>query len=211
MIKLRQSRFLSTVAKNAHLINMSKMKLSNAQKDRIHQMMRVNQAGELGAVQIYAGQQFILRNTSTQPLLQHMAQQEQHHYDTFNSIVSENRIKPTIMWPLWRVAGFSLGAITAALGKEGAMACTEAVETVIGQHYNDQLRELEDFRKSTDCDETKTMLDHIKGIVKQFRDEELEHLDTAVEHDSQKAPLRSLLSGVIKVGCKTAIAISERV
>ncbi|KAF9399169.1 ubiquinone biosynthesis monooxygenase Coq7 [Podila epigama] len=101
------------------------------------------------------------------------------------------------------MAGFALGAGTALLGKEAAMACTEAVETVIGGHYNDQLREL-------------LKIDHpdiaeLRKTVQQFRDDELEHLETALEHDAQKAPQHELLSNAIKQGCKAAIWISSKV
>jgi 3-demethoxyubiquinol 3-hydroxylase len=191
-------------------INLQSLKLPVSQLNRIHEMIRVNQAGELGAVQIYKGQMFVLRNTKDQPVLQHMADQEKVHYDTFNKTISDNSIRPTIMWPVWRVAGFSLGAITAMLGREGAMACTEAVETVIGKHYNDQLRELEEFKRSSDCKETVAGLEELKSTIRKFRDEELEHLDTAVKNEAQKAPLHSVISNVIKVGCGAAIWVSER-
>ncbi|KAF9127969.1 ubiquinone biosynthesis monooxygenase Coq7 [Mortierella sp. 14UC] len=180
------------------------LRLSKEQRELLEEMVRVDQAGELGANWIYRGQYAVLgSDKKVGPLLQHMWDQEKHHLKVFDGIVSQYRVRPTALRPIWEMAGFALGAGTALLGKEAAMACTEAVETVIGGHYNDQLREL-------------LKIDHpdiaeLRKVVKQFRDDELEHLETALEHDAQKAPQHELLSNAIKQGCKAAIWISSKV
>ncbi|KAF9584073.1 ubiquinone biosynthesis monooxygenase Coq7 [Lunasporangiospora selenospora] len=180
------------------------LRLSKEQREMLEEMIRIDQAGELGANWIYRGQYAVLgSDKKVGPLLEHMWEQEKHHLRVFDGMVSKYRVRPTAMRPLWEVAGFLLGAGTAMLGKEAAMACTEAVETVIGGHYNDQLREL-------------LKIDHpdiaeLRKVVKEFRDDELEHLETAIEHDAQKAPHHELLSNLINQGCKTAIWISGKV
>ncbi|KAF9144414.1 ubiquinone biosynthesis monooxygenase Coq7 [Mortierella sp. GBA39] len=180
------------------------LKLSKEQRELLEEIIRVDQAGELGANWIYRGQYAVLgSDKKVGPLLQHMWDQEKHHLKVFDGIVSQYRVRPTALRPIWEMAGFALGAGTALLGKEAAMACTEAVETVIGGHYNDQLREL-------------LKIDHpdiaeLRKVVKQFRDDELEHLETALEHDAHKAPQHELLSNAIKQGCKAAIWISSKV
>ncbi|KAG6861736.1 hypothetical protein C0995_012741 [Termitomyces sp. Mi166 len=117
----------------------------------------------------------------------------------------QHRIRPTILTEVAKVAGFGLGAVTALMGKEAAMACTEAVETVIGEHYDDQLVEMESLPQ----DHPSVPL--LKEVVKEFRDDELEHLDTAVENFSQQAPAHALLSSVIGAGCKVAIELCKRI
>ncbi|KAL1923388.1 uncharacterized protein VTP21DRAFT_8368 [Calcarisporiella thermophila] len=180
------------------------LNLTPSQRALLSQMLRVDQAGEVGANYIYQGQIFVLgRDKKLKPILEHMWEQEKNHLRVFDELIGKYRARPSALRPLWEAAGFVLGAGTALLGKEAAMACTEAVETVIGGHYNDQLREL-------------LKIDHpdiaeLRKIIAKFRDEELEHLDTAVDHDAQKAPLHTLLSGVISQGCKAAIWVAERV
>lgn len=136
-----------------------------------------------------------------------MLAQERVHLSTFDKILRVNQIRPTLMRPVWHVAGALLGAGTAMLGKEGAMMCTEAVETVIGEHYNDQLREL----RQELGDEQMAEFKELRQIIQKFRDEELEHLDHAVLNDSKKAPMHGPLSELIKFGCRGAIWISSRV
>ncbi|KAJ3077475.1 ubiquinone biosynthesis monooxygenase Coq7 [Quaeritorhiza haematococci] len=168
-------------------------------------MLRVNHAGEIGADYIYRGQLAVLgRDKKVGPLIQHMWEQEKLHLETFEKIIGENRVRPTALRPMWEAVGFALGAGTALLGKEAAMACTEAVETVIGEHYNDQLRELLKVEGNEDVEK-------LKSVIKQFRDDELGHLDTAVLHDSKKALLYPGLTAVIQQGCKAAIWLASRV
>ncbi|KAG0328881.1 ubiquinone biosynthesis monooxygenase Coq7 [Dissophora globulifera] len=189
---------------NTTASNVPPLRLSKEQRAMLEQMIRVDQAGELGANWIYRGQYAVLgSDKKVGPLLQNMWDQEKHHLKVFDGIISQYRVRPTLLRPFWEMAGFALGAGTALLGKEAAMACTEAVETVIGGHYNDQLKEL-------------LKIDHpdiaeLRKIVQQFRDDELEHLETALEHDAQKAPQHEHISNFIKEGCKLAIWVSGKV
>lgn len=143
----------------------------------------------------------------------HMYDQEAAHFKTFNELIAKHRIRPTLMYPIWQVAATTLGWTTAMLGREAAMACTEAVETEIGGHYNGQVRVLLDMVAKMEAEgeepgeELKTLVQEIRKI----RDEELEHLDHAVENDAKKAVPHELLTGVIRAGCRAAIAVSERI
>lgn len=147
----------------------------------------------------------ILGRTSVGPTIQHMWDQEKEHLKKFEQIVTERRVRPTVLVPLWNLAGYVLGAGTALLGKEAAMACTVAVEEVISEHYDNQLRELLSSEGVTD--ENKELLD----TIKKFRDEELEHLHIGEENDAEQAPMYQALSTIIQTGCKAAIWLSERI
>ncbi|KAF7727336.1 hypothetical protein EC973_007645 [Apophysomyces ossiformis] len=180
--------------------------LSAAEKDVIAPMIRVDQSGEVGAYYIYKGQMAVLgHDKKLRPLLQEMWDQEKVHLELFDDLVGKHRVRPSVLRPLWEVAGFAVGAGTALMGKEAAMACTEAVETVIGQHYDEQLRQLFEIKNHNKD------LEYLCKTVAKCRDEELEHHDIAVEHDARRAPFHSLLSAVIKQGCKTAIWVASRV
>ncbi len=166
---------------------------------RIARMIRVDHAGEYGAARIYAGQLAVLGRGDKGDLLRHMRDQEQRHLETFDAMVAERRVRPTALLPLWHVAGFVLGAATAALGERAAMACTVAVEDTIEAHYAAQLETLP-AEEST-----------LRGTIETFRAEELEHRDIGLAHEAERAPGYRLLTEVIKRGCRAAIAISERV
>ncbi|KAI9251554.1 ubiquinone biosynthesis protein Coq7 [Sporodiniella umbellata] len=192
-----KARFLSTVTSRT---------LTNEEKELITPMIRVDQAGEVGAYYIYKGQIAVLgKDKKLQPILQEMWDQEKVHLERFNQLVGEHRVRPSLLRPLWEVAGYAVGYGTALLGKEAAMACTEAVETVIGGHYDDQLRELVTLK-----DPNQEIVELSKTVA-QFRDEELEHHDIAVAHDAQLAPMHTVLKNVIMQGCKTAIWVASRV
>jgi len=178
------------------------MTVSSQDRQLYDRIIRVDHAGELGADRIYAGQYAVLGNTKSGPIIRHMWEQEKVHLATFKDLIGKHRVRPTAMFPIWNVAGFLLGAGTALLGKEAAMACTVAVEDTIVKHYDNQIREL----MANGTDQHKELLD----IIKKFRDEELEHHDTGLENDAQRAPLYDALTQVIKVGCRGAIWISER-
>ncbi|XP_072319701.1 5-demethoxyubiquinone hydroxylase, mitochondrial [Eucyclogobius newberryi] len=173
------------------------------EKEMLNQMLRVDHAGEYGANRIYAGQMAVLGRSQTGPLIQEMWDQEKKHLERFNEILAENRIRPTALLPLWNIAGFVLGASTALLGKEGAMACTVAVEESITEHYNSQIRAL--MEKDPD---RYTELLH---VIKEFRDDEMEHHDTGLEHDAETIPGYWLLKTAIQLGCKVAISASQRI
>lgn len=179
--------------------------LSTTQRHDLGSALRVDQAGEVAANYIYKGQLAVLGNDpKSGPLIQEMWDQEKKHLFVMNKLQMQHRIRPTILWEVAKVAGFGLGAVTALMGKEAAMACTEAVETVIGEHYDDQLRELDNFPSHPS-------LPLLKDVIVEFRDDELEHLDTAVEHKSQQAPAHALLSTIIGGGCKVAIELCKRI
>ena len=162
-------------------------------------MIRVNQAGEYGAKRIYEGQLSVLKNTPTAPIIQHMADQEEEHLDTFNRLLVENDTRPTALLPLWNVMGYGLGVASALMGEKAAMACTIAVEEVIGEHYAKQAETLD--KKD----------DKLKSTLEKFRDDELDHLETGVQHDGESAPGYEIMKTIVQFGCRTAIKISEKI
>ena len=163
-------------------------------------MLRVNQAGEYGATRIYAGQLAVLsKGSHAAHQIARMAGQEQRHLDRFNALLAQRSVRPTILQPLWNVAGFMLGATTALISEEAAMACTDAVETEIDRHYSAQLDELGDSDPELAAD------------IAEFRAEELEHRDTARALGSTSAPAYPLLTGAIRAGCRLAIGLSKRI
>ena len=166
---------------------------------RLARMIRVDHAGEYGAARIYAGQIAVRGTGPAGDALRHMQAQEQAHLDTFSALVATRRVRPTALLPLWHLAGFALGAATAALGDKAAMACTVAVEDAIEAHYAEQVAVLGE----TEPD--------LKATLETFRAEELEHRDTALAHGAEQAPGYRLLYGMINRGCRVAIAISERI
>jgi ubiquinone biosynthesis monooxygenase Coq7 len=166
-------------------------------------MIRVDHAGEYGAARIYAGQLAVLGRGDKGDLLRHMQAQERVHLATFSGLIASRRVRPTALLPFWHLAGFALGAATAALGTRAAMACTVAVEEAIDEHYSDQLAALES--RESDCEP------ELIETITRFRADELEHRDIGLENEAEKTPGYRLLSAAIKAGCKVAIRISERV
>ena len=164
----------------------------------VARMIRVDHAGEYGAARIYAGQLAVLGRGAAGDTLRHMRAQEQRHLDTFNGLIAERRVRPTALMPLWHLAGFALGAATAALGEKAAMACTVAVEETIDAHYTRQIDALDDAEAP------------LRGTIEAFRAEEREHRDIGLERGAEQAPGYRLLSAVIRAGCRLAIAASER-
>ena len=189
--------------------------LSDEQRKFLDSALRVNQAGELAATLIYAAQTppVVKAHPHLQPLMKHMYDQEAGHFKTFNELLAKHRIRPTVMYPAWQAAATVLGWTTGMMGREAAMACTEAVETEIGTHYNSQVRELfkwmqELKEKGEEIDpELKVLIDDIKRI----RDEELEHLDHAIENDAKEAKPYEPITDIIRYGCRGAIWVSERI
>jgi ubiquinone biosynthesis monooxygenase Coq7 len=163
-------------------------------------MLRVNQAGEYGATRIYAGQLAVLRrNAPESKLIARMAAQEDRHLKRFNALMAERRVRPTALQPVWNVAGFALGAVTALISEKAALACTDAVETEIDRHYGDQLRELGESDPEFAAD------------IVEFQAEELEHRDTAREAGAAQAVGYPLLTAAIRAGCRVAIGLSKRI
>ena len=163
-------------------------------------MIRVDQAGEYGATRIYAGQLAVLRGRSPSAHeITRMAAQEQRHLDRFDRLMAARGVRPTALQPVWNVAGFALGAATALISEEAAMACTEAVETEIDRHYGEQLEAIGEDDPELAAD------------IAEFRAEELEHRDTARAHGSANAPAYPLLTVAIRAGCRLAIGLSKRI
>lgn len=189
--------------------------LSKAQKAYLDAALRVNHAGELAATLIYTAQTPPINTAHPhlRPLMKHMYDQEAGHFKKFNELLSKHRVRPTAMYPLWTVMASGLGWATGVMGREAAMACTEAVETEIGEHYNNQVRELLAWRQELEA-RGEGFGEEMGGLVedvRRIRDEELEHLDHAVENDAKAANPYELLTGVIRAGCRGAIWVSERV
>jgi ubiquinone biosynthesis monooxygenase Coq7 len=168
----------------------------------IASMIRVNHAGEYGAKQIYAGQLAVLgHDPKIRKLLEHMAEQELVHLEYFENEIVSRRTRPSLLQPFWHLAGYAVGAITAKIGVEAAMACTVAVESVIAEHYQEQLDALEGIPEEK----------KLRNAIRKFKEEEEEHLDIGIENDAELAPAYRLLSLLIKGGSKVAIEIAKRV
>lgn len=165
----------------------------------VERILRVDHAGEYGAKRIYDGQLAVLGKSAAAPTIRHMAQQEQAHLDAFDRLLPERRVRPTLLSPLWHVGGFALGAATALLGEKAAMACTEAVEEVIDEHYARQIEKLGEAEPE------------LRGTIEQFRADEITHRDTARAEGAAEAPGYELLSKGIRAITRGAIWLSERV
>lgn len=176
---------------------------SNTANHNLDEILRVDHAGEYGAVRIYEGQLAVLgkRKGSQQSvrLIRHMADQEYEHLDRFNKLLNEHNVRPTALTPIWHVAGFALGAATALLGEKSAMTCTAAVEEVIDQHYANQTQLIDDENQD------------LKQTIEEFREEEIAHRDTAITHGAHEVTGHRFLSNVIKAGCRVAIKLSEKI
>ena len=178
---------------------MSRWRPGDRRPDR-ESMLRVDQAGEYGATRIYAGQLAVLRpNCPEAKLIARMAAQEQRHLKRFDTLMSERRVRPTALQPLWNVAGFALGAATALMSEKAALACTDAVETEIDRHYQHQLDQLGDDDPELASD------------IAEFRAEEIEHRDTARAAGAAEATGYPVLTAAIRAGCRVAIELSKRI
>jgi len=171
--------------------------MSESATDR---MLRVDQAGEYGATRIYAGQLAVMGDRGPHSAkIRHMAEQEADHRARFDALLAARGVRPTALQPFWNVAGFALGAATALIGPEAAMACTAAVEEEIDRHYSAQLDELGEGDPE------------LAAMIREFRDDEREHRETALAAGAERAPAYPLLSAAIRLGCKTAIRLAERI
>jgi ubiquinone biosynthesis monooxygenase Coq7 len=169
------------------------------EKPDVESMVRVDQAGEYGATRIYCGQLAVLGSHPASRPIARMQTQEEAHLRTFDEMMIERGVRPTLLQPLWRVAGHALGVTTALMSPNAAMACTAAVETEIDRHYSEQLRAL----GTGEAD--------LAATISRFRDEELEHRDTALAAGAEEAFGYPLLSSLIRAGCRIAIALSKRI
>ena len=163
-------------------------------------MLRVDQAGEYGATRIYAGQLAVLGDrVPASRAIAGMAAQEEGHRARFDALIAERGVRPTLLQPVWNVAGFALGAVTAAIGPEAAMACTAAIETEIDRHYGAQLDALGDRDPE------------LSGMIAEFRADEVAHRDHALAAGAEKAPAYPVMFHAIRLGCRAAIALSKRI
>src|ERR1700761_1083099 len=163
------------------------------------EIIRVDQAGEYGAKRIYEGQLAVLGKTDAAPVLKEMLAQEEQHLATFSKIMAARGVRPTALEPLWHMAGFALGAATALMGKEAAMACTVAVEDVIGEQYAEQAAQLGDGESD------------LRDTIVGFRKDELHHRDESLRHGAESAPAYPVLTTAIKTGTRLAIWLSKRI
>jgi ubiquinone biosynthesis monooxygenase Coq7 len=170
-------------------------------KDR-SAMIRVDQAGEYGATRIYAGQLAVMGDRGPgSPEIRAMAEQEADHLARFDALVARRGTRPTALQPFWAVAGYALGAATALMGPEAAMACTAAIEEEIERHYTRQLGELDN-----DGDDPE-----LAAMIAEFRDDERAHRDAALAAGAERAPGYPLLSAAIRLGCRAAIRVAEKI
>jgi 3-demethoxyubiquinol 3-hydroxylase len=173
-----------------------------SEPDDVEAMIRVDHAGEYGAVRIYEGQLAVLGHRASAKksaaAIRKMARQEQDHLKAFDQLVNERRVRPTALAPVWHMAGFALGAATALMGEKAAMACTAAVEEVIDDHYASQIARIKHD-------------DDLKNRIAAFRADEIAHRDEALARGAEEAPGYRLLSSAIKAGCRLAIKLSERI
>ena len=166
---------------------------------RRNAMLRVDQAGEYGATRIYAGQLAVMGDRAPNAAkIGLMAEQEASHLARFDAMLAARRVRPTALQPLWNAAGFALGAASAMIGPQAAMACTAAIEDEIDRHYSSQLEELD----GSDPE--------LSSLISEFRDDERAHRETALAAGAEQAPLYPLFSGAIRLGCRLAIRLSER-
>ena len=167
-------------------------------EDSVERMIRVDHAGEFGAVRIYEGQLAVLGHSAAGHVIREMAEQERRHLERFERLVRERRVRPTALSPLWHVAGYALGAASALLGERGAMACTVAVEEVIDEHYQAQAAKLAEDDPA------------LRETILSFRDDEIAHRDLAIAQGAAESPGYDLISAVVKTGSRVAIWLSTR-
>lgn len=176
------------------------LKTAFQRETAIDRMIRVNQAGEFGAKRIYEGQLAVMGDrTPAARSIAHMAEQEERHLSAFDKMMAERDVRPTALHPIWSAAGFALGAASAAISPEAAMACTVAIETEIDRHYSEQLAEIGDSDPE------------LSAMIADFQADELEHKATALAEGAERAPGYPLMSALVRMGCRTAIAVSKHI
>jgi ubiquinone biosynthesis monooxygenase Coq7 len=178
------------------------MSQTEERKAELHRMIRVDQAGEFGATRIYAGQMAVMGSRGPHSgEIAHMAEQEAVHRAEFDALMADRGVRPTALQPFWSAAGYALGAGTALIGPEAAMACTAAIEEEIDRHYSEQLDDLEEAGDDP----------QLAAMIERFREEEREHREAALALGAEQAPAYPVLSGLIRMGCRAAIKLSERI
>ena len=208
-------------------------RMSSRTREMVQRMLRVDHAGEYGAVRIYEGQLAVLGGTGERATLEEMREHEAAHLRKFDELLPRYRTRPTALLPLWHAGGLALGAVPALFGKEAAYAVTVAVEQNICEHYNDQVRALIEIMEEerqrrawtarrgaaaesaavegAAADEQTAILEELKEVFKKFRDEEQEHLETGLEKGAERAPFYKTLTGAVGAVSKAAIWAAERV
>ena len=182
-------------------------------KKKLEEIIRVNHAGEYGAQIIYDGQIKALKikkDYETLKIVEHMKEQEVEHFEFFDGEIKKQKIRPTLMSPFWQVGGFALGFLTAIIDKKSAMACTTAVEEVIDEHYQEQLEYLAKEKEGFGDKEQKN-ISQLQEKITKFRDDEIEHKNTAYENDASDFIAFKPLSSFIKTATKFAISVSKKV
>jgi ubiquinone biosynthesis monooxygenase Coq7 len=180
---------------------------------KLEEIIRVNHAGEKGAQVIYDGQIAALKlkgDIETLKLVQHMKEQENVHFDYFDAAIKKQKIRPTLMQPIWKVGGFALGFLTALADKKAAMVCTTAVEETIDKHYSQQILELKQEENFL-SEEEKIESMALQEKIEKFRIEEIEHRDIAYENDAAALIFFKPLSKFIKTTTKFAICVSKKI
>ena len=177
--------------------------MKKTSKNKIEEFIRVDHAGERGAIKIYEGQLLALntfvKDENLKKTIEKMKNHEKEHLDFFNKEIKKRNIKPTKLLPLWDLLGVGLGFGSAIIGKKATMLCTASVEEVIDEHYQNQINELDSDEKV------------LKEKIKKFRDDELHHRDIAYKQGASKKGLYAILDKIIKTGSKVAINISEKI
>ena len=177
--------------------------MKETSKNKIEEFIRVDHAGERGAIKIYEGQLLALntfvKDENLKKTIEKMKKHEKEHLDFFSKEIKKRKIKPTKLLPLWDVLSVGLGFSSAIMGKKAAMLCTASVEEVIDKHYQNQINQLNSNEKV------------LKEKIKKFRDDELHHKNIAYENGASKEGLYLILDKIIKTGSKVAISISEKI
>jgi len=177
--------------------------MEKTNKTKVEEFIRVDHAGERGAIKIYEGQLLAIytfvKDDKLKKMIEEMKNHEKKHLDFFNKEIKKRKIKPTKLLPIWDLLGIGLGFSSAMMGKKATMLCTASVEEVIDKHYQNQLDQLHSDEKN------------LKKKIKKFRDDELRHKDIAYEQGASKKGLYSILDKIIKTGSKVAINISEKI
>ena len=177
--------------------------MKKTDKNKVEEFIRVDHAGERGAIKIYEGQLLALntfvKNEDLKRLVKEMKIHEKEHCDFFENEIRKRNIEPTKLLPVWDLLGVSIGFASTILGKKAAMLCTASVEEVIDEHYQNQINQLENDEKV------------LKSKIIKFRNDELNHKDIAYDEGATKEGLYSIMDKIIKIGSKIAIRISEKV
>ena len=174
----------------------------SAKEKIIEKIIRVDQAGEVGAQQIYKGQKLIfkiLKNNSDFQEVSRMADEEKEHLDYFNNLANDRNIQPTKLAPIFEVGAFAMGIGSALLGRKAAYVCTEAVEEIIEDHYDNQIDQLDGVDEE------------IKKKIMKFKEDEIDHKNTAINMGSQTAPGYNILRKIVNSTTKAAIFLAERI